>query len=78
MITSPFYTFFAWILKVILRNISWQEVLAPGVAAVKLTVSQLVPEIKMGVVQCALIACSSTFFFNQRLISAFKNLACKW
>lgn len=54
MITSPFYAFFAWISEVILRNISWQEVLALGVAAVKLSVSQLVPEINMEIVLGAL------------------------
>lgn len=42
---SPFYAFFAWILKVILRSISWQDKLPLGVAAMTLTVSQLVPEI---------------------------------
>lgn len=39
MITSSFYAFFAWILAVILRNLNWQDVLAPGVAAVKLLAS---------------------------------------
>lgn len=63
MITSPFYTFFAWISKVILGNICWQVVWAAGVAAVKLTVSQLVPEINTAAVQCAHTAVCLTFFF---------------
>lgn len=39
---NQFCTVFAWILKLILANISWQELLPSGVAAMELAISQLV------------------------------------
>lgn len=42
MTVNQFCTVYAWILKLILANISWQKLLPSGVAAMELAISQLV------------------------------------